>query len=90
MDLEVREAKLVGELVRGLHSIDGQDLSAKLEELNARMAGDEDERTAEAGKLSKSAVEISNTLVNLGMMPIPHIPSSQSWLKRSWWWLASS
>jgi hypothetical protein len=43
MDLEVWEVKLVEEQACGLHSFDGQDLSVKLEELHARMAGIEEE-----------------------------------------------
>jgi hypothetical protein len=56
--------------VRDLHCFDGRDLMAKLEELHACVARVEDECTAEVGKLSKLVVEISNALVNLGMLPI--------------------
>jgi hypothetical protein len=57
-----------------LHSFDGRDLSAEQEELCVRVAGFEDECAAEAGKLSKLVVEISNALVNLGTLPIRDIP----------------
>jgi hypothetical protein len=70
MDLEVREMKLVEEQARGLHSFDKRDLSAKLEELHLHVAGVEDERAAEAGKLSMLVVGISNALVDVGMLPI--------------------
>jgi hypothetical protein len=35
MDLEVREVKLAEEQGCGLHSFDGRDISAELEELHA-------------------------------------------------------
>jgi hypothetical protein len=47
MGLEVWEVKLVAEQARGLHSFDGRDVSMELQELHTRMAGVEDEHTAE-------------------------------------------
>jgi hypothetical protein len=38
------------------------------------MAGVEDECVTEAGKLLKLVVDISNSLVDLGMLPIQNIP----------------
>jgi hypothetical protein len=70
MDLEVREVKLVGEQVRGLHSFDGRDLPAELEELHTCVAKVEDEHVIEVGELSWLVVVISNTLVDLGILPI--------------------
>jgi hypothetical protein len=52
MDLERWEEKLMEEQVHGLHSFDGRDLSAGLEELRLHMAGIEDEHVAEAVRLS--------------------------------------
>jgi hypothetical protein len=66
----VREAKLVKEQARSLHSFVRRDLSAELEELQACMDGVEDEHTTKVGKLSMLVVGISNALVNLQMLPI--------------------
>jgi hypothetical protein len=74
IDLEVREAKLVEVQARGLHSLDGWDLSMELEELCARLARVKDDCATEAGKLSKWVMEISNSLVDVGMLPIRYIP----------------
>jgi hypothetical protein len=48
----VQETKLVEEQARGLHSFDGWDLSAELEELCTHVAEVEDECTVKAGELS--------------------------------------
>jgi hypothetical protein len=72
--LEVREAKLAEEQACGLHSFDGSDLSAELEELCVHVAGVEDERVVEAGELSTLVMEASNTVVGLRMLPIRDIP----------------
>jgi hypothetical protein len=66
----VREAKLVKEQARSLHSFVRRDLSTELEELQACMDGVEDERATKVGKLSMLVVGISNALVNLQMLPI--------------------
>jgi hypothetical protein len=63
-----------GEHAHGLHSFDGRDLPAELEELRVRMAGVEDERAAEAGDLSALVIEASNALVDLRMLPVWDIP----------------
>jgi hypothetical protein len=73
-DLEVREVKLAKEQERGLHFFNVRDLLVEVEELHARVAGVEDECTTEVGKLLKLAVEISNALVDLGLLPILDIP----------------
>jgi hypothetical protein len=57
----VREAKLVEEHVRDLHPFDGLDLSVELAELCVV-------------KLSLLVMGISNTLVNLRMLPIGDTP----------------
>jgi hypothetical protein len=49
--MEVHEVKLAEEQARGLHPFDGRDLLVKLEKLCVCVAGVEDERAAEAGKL---------------------------------------
>jgi hypothetical protein len=36
-----------------------------------------DERDAEAGQLSQLVVEISNALIDLGMLPIQNIPTPE-------------
>jgi hypothetical protein len=46
----------------------------ELEELHACVAGVKDERAIKAGKLSKLVVEISNSLVDLLMLPVRDIP----------------
>jgi hypothetical protein len=74
MDLEVREVKVVVEQACGLDSFDGRDLSTELEEIHTCVAGVKDECITEAGKLLKLVVEISNALVDLGMLPIRDIP----------------
>jgi hypothetical protein len=48
MDLEVQEAMLVEEQVRGLHPFDGRDLLVELEGLRAHVDGVEAECTTEA------------------------------------------
>jgi hypothetical protein len=73
-DLERREKKLSEEQTRGLHSFDGRDLSMELEELHEHVVGVECERAIEVMQLSRSVMEISNALVDLGMFPIQDIP----------------
>jgi hypothetical protein len=68
------EAKLAEEHVHDLHSFDERDLPVELDELHARMVGVEDERAVETGELSVLVIEASNTLVDLGMLPIRDIP----------------
>jgi hypothetical protein len=48
-DLEVQEAILVEEQVRGLRPPDGQDLTVELEEICVRMDGISGEHAVEAG-----------------------------------------
>jgi hypothetical protein len=74
MDLEVQEVKLAEEQACGLHSFDGRDLSMEIEGIHARVDGIEGERITEARQLSQLVVEISNALVDLGMLPVPDIP----------------
>jgi hypothetical protein len=71
-DLERWEEKLTKEQARGLYSFDGRDLSAELEELRGHGVGVgvECECAAEVVQLSWSVMEISDALVNLGMLPI--------------------
>jgi hypothetical protein len=52
MDLERREEKLEEVQAHGLHSLDGRDLPAELEELHELVDGVERERVAEAVTLS--------------------------------------
>jgi hypothetical protein len=75
MDLEWREEKLAEEPARCLYSFDGRGLSAELEELCECVAGVENERAAEAVQLSRSIMEISDALVDLGMFLIQDIPT---------------
>jgi hypothetical protein len=74
IDLEVRKAMLAEEQVRGLHPLDGRDLSAELDRLCVHVDRVEVERATEARKLSQFVMEISNTLVDLGMLPVHNIP----------------
>jgi hypothetical protein len=53
-DLERWEEKLAEEQAQGLYSFDGRDLSVEMEKLCERVAGVEDERSAEAEQLSPS------------------------------------
>jgi hypothetical protein len=53
-----------------LHPFDGRDLSMELEGLRACVDGVEGEHATEAGQLSQLVMQISNTLVDLGMLPI--------------------
>jgi hypothetical protein len=64
-DLDVQEAILAEELACGLHPPDGRDLTAELEEIHVCM-----DRINEAGRLSKLAVEISHSFVDLGMLHV--------------------
>jgi hypothetical protein len=59
---------------RGLHPHDGRDLSVELEGIHARVDGIGGEHAAEVGQLSWLVMEISNTLGDLGMLPIQDIP----------------
>jgi hypothetical protein len=79
MDVEVWEAMLAEEQECGLHSFDGQDVSTELEEIHVCVARVEDECAAEVRKLSKLVMEISNSLVGAGTLPIqdiPHLPKT--------------
>jgi hypothetical protein len=73
-DRERQEEKLAEEQARGLYSFDRRDLSVELEELHERVAGVENECVTEAVQLSRSVMEISDALVDLGMFPIQSIP----------------
>jgi hypothetical protein len=68
--LEVQEAMLVEEQARGLHPFDGRDLSAEPDELCERVDRVKVERATEARQLSRLVAEISNTLVDLGILPV--------------------
>jgi hypothetical protein len=74
MDMEVWEVKLAKEQVHCLHSFDGRDLPTELEDVHARVARVEDECIVEARELSRLVMEISNALVDLGMLSIWDIP----------------
>jgi hypothetical protein len=69
-NLERQEKKLVEEQAWGLYSSNGQDLSVELEELREHVAGVEGEHGIEAMKLSQLVLEISDSLVDLGVFPI--------------------
>jgi chemotaxis protein histidine kinase CheA len=73
-DLEWWEEKLAEDQARGLYSFDGRNLSAELENLYERVAEVEDECATKAEQLSRSVREISDALVDLGMLPIWDIP----------------
>jgi hypothetical protein len=70
MDLEVQVAILAEEQECGLHPFDGWDLSMELEEIHAHVDGIKGKWAAEARHLSQLVVEISNALVNLGMLSV--------------------
>jgi hypothetical protein len=74
MDLEVQEVILAEEQTCILHHFDGRDLSAELEEIHVHVDGIGGERAAKAGQLSHLVAEISNALVDLGMLPVQDIP----------------
>jgi NAD(P)-dependent dehydrogenase (short-subunit alcohol dehydrogenase family) len=75
-ELKMREAKLVEEHAHGLHSFDECDLSAELEELHALVAGAKEEHAVESGNLAVLVVEASNTLMDLGMLPVREVPKN--------------
>jgi hypothetical protein len=62
------------ELERGLHPIDGCDLSVELDKARARVHRIDGERVAEAEQLSQQVMRISNVLVDLDLLPIQDIP----------------
>jgi hypothetical protein len=70
MNLERWEEKLVEEQARGLYSFDGRDILTELEELHGRVAGVESKHVVKVMQLSRSVMEISNALVDLGVFPI--------------------
>jgi hypothetical protein len=55
---------------RGMYPPDGRNLWSELGKLHERMAEVEDDRAVEAKQLSRSTMEIPNTLVNLNVLPI--------------------
>jgi hypothetical protein len=59
----------------GLYSSDERDISAELEEPHGRMARIESECATEGMQLSRSVMEISDALVDLGMFPIRDVPA---------------
>jgi hypothetical protein len=73
-DLEWRQEKLAREQARGLYPFDGSDILVEMEELHERVAGVENERVVEVVQLSKSVMEISDSLVGPGLSPIRDIP----------------
>jgi hypothetical protein len=75
MDLERREEKLAEEQAWGLYSFDVRDRSVELEELHEHVAGGENECAIEDVQLSRSVMEISNALVDLGVFPTRDIPT---------------
>jgi hypothetical protein len=70
----VQEAILAEEQAHSLHFFRGCDLLAELEGLCVCMDRAEVEHATEAGQLSRLVTEISNALVDLGMLPIREIP----------------
>jgi hypothetical protein len=68
---------LAEELECGLHPTDGWDLSAELDKTRARVDRINGEHATEAERLSHLVMEISNALVNLGMLPVQDIPQLQ-------------
>jgi hypothetical protein len=62
--------KLAEEQACHLHSYDRRDLSAELEKLRVQVARDEDEHAIAARALLMLVMEASNTLVDLGMLPM--------------------
>jgi hypothetical protein len=73
MDLEVWEVIQVEGQACNLHSFDGRDILAEVEEICTSMDGIACERAAEAGQLSQLAMDILNALVDQGMLPIQDI-----------------
>jgi hypothetical protein len=69
-DLEVQEVMLAEEQACDLHPFNRRGLSAEEEGLHTCMDEVEGERATEVGQLSQLVTKISNTLVNLGMLPI--------------------
>jgi hypothetical protein len=66
---------LVDDQAQGHYPPDGRDLPLELGKLRERVAEVEDDHTVEAEQLSRSTMEISNTLVNLNVLPIQGILS---------------
>jgi hypothetical protein len=73
-DRKVREVNLAEVHVCVLHSFHEWDLLAELKELRARVGEVEDERTVAASELLRLVMEISDALVDLGMLPMRDIP----------------
>jgi hypothetical protein len=67
--------RLVEEYALGLYSFHGRDLLVEMGELHERMAGVESECAAEAVQLSRSVMDISDALVDLGVFPNWDIPT---------------
>jgi hypothetical protein len=76
MDLERWEEKLAEEQAHGLYYFNGRDLSVELEELRNHVVGVQSKCAIEAVQLSRSVMEISDALVDLGMFPNWDIPES--------------
>jgi hypothetical protein len=67
-------AMLAKEQGRDLHPQDGWDLSVELEGMRACVDWIRGEHTAKVGQLLQLVMEISNSLGDLGMLPIHDIP----------------
>jgi hypothetical protein len=74
MGLEVQKTILAEEQKRDMYPPDGRDLSVELDKTHTCFDRINDEHAAEVGLLSQLVMGISNALVDLGMMPIQHIP----------------
>jgi hypothetical protein len=73
-DLEVWEAILAEELGRGLHPPNEQDPSVELDKVRAHVDQIADDRAAEAEWLSRQVTQVAGVLIDLGLLPIEHIP----------------
>jgi hypothetical protein len=70
IDLEHQEKELANDQARGMYPLDGRNLLSELGKLHEHVAKVEDDRVIDAKQLSRSTMEISNTFVNLNVLPI--------------------
>jgi hypothetical protein len=74
VDHERREERLTVDHVRGLHRSVERNLLLELREVQERVTGARDGRAFEVEQLSWLAMAISETLVDLNVLPIQGIP----------------
>jgi hypothetical protein len=72
--LGLQDTDLEVELERDLHPSDRRDLSVELDKARTSVNRMDDDRAAEAERLSWQVVHVASIVVDLGMLPVEDIP----------------